>query len=119
MFMRLSEPVSRVHFLSALMLFMLVTTQAFADTIQVNASSGFGRLLVTLDPPGHARASLEGAVLKIAFDRKVTFDPAAIATQLPDYVTGGRADADGKILRFALSQTFRLHTSVSGNRTAI
>jgi len=119
MFMRLSEPVSRVHFLGALMLFMLVTTQAFADTIQVNASSGFGRLLVTLDPPGHAQASLEGAVLKIAFDRKVTFDPAAIATQLPDYVTGGRADADGKTLRFALSQTFRLHTSVSGNRTAI
>ena len=80
MFPRLSEPVSRAHFLGALMLFMLVTTQAFADTIQVNASSGFGRLLVTLDPPGHAQASLEGAVLKIVFDRKVTFDPAAVAT---------------------------------------
>jgi hypothetical protein len=119
MFARLSEPVSRVHFAGVLMLFLLVTTQAFADTIQTNASSGFGRLLVTLDPPGHAQASLEGAVLKIVFDRKVTFDPAAIATQLPDYVTGGRVDADGKTLRFALSQTFKLHTSTSGNRTAI
>jgi hypothetical protein len=119
MLLRFSEPVSRVHFLGALMLLMLVTTQAFADTIQANSSSGFGRLLVTLDPPGHAQASLEGAVLKIAFDRKVTFDPAAIASQLPAYVTGGRADADGKTLRFALSQTFKLHTSVSGNRTAI
>lgn len=119
MFMRLSEPVSRVHFVGALMLFLLVTTQAFADTIAANASSGFGRLLVTLDPPGHAQASLEGAVLKIVFDRKVTLDPASIATQLPDYITGGRVDADGKTMRFALSQTFKLHTSTSGNRTAI
>jgi hypothetical protein len=119
MLARLSGPVSRVHFLGALMLLMLVTTQAFADTIQANASNGFGRLLVTLDPPGHARASLDGAVLKIAFDRKVTFDPSAIAGRLPAYISGGRADADGKTLRFALSQTFKLHTSTSGNRTAI
>ncbi len=106
--------------MGALMLLMLVTTQAFAaDAMKASAEDGYGRVLLTLDPAAHAQASLEGAVLKIAFDRKVTLDPATIAAQLPAYVTGGRADADGKTLRFALSQTFKLHSSMSGNRTAI
>ncbi len=116
----LSGLVSRVHLLGALMLLTLVTTQAFAaDTIQASATDGFGRLLITLDPTAHAQPSLEGGVLKIAFDRKVALDPASIAIQLPGYVTGGRADADGKTLRFALAQTFKLHTSISGNKTAV
>ncbi len=120
MILRLSGPVSRVHLMGALMLLMLVTTQAFAaDTIQANSAEGYGRLLITLDPTAHAQPSLEGGVLKIAFDRKVTFDPASIAAQLPAYVTGGRADADGKTLRFALAQTFKLHSSISGNKTAV
>jgi hypothetical protein len=119
MIARLPGQVTRVHFLGALMLLMLVTTQAFADSLQVSSSNGFGRLLVTLDPPAKAQASLDGAVLKIAFDRKVAFDPSAIASQLHAYIADGRADADGKTIRFALTQHFRLHTSASGNRTAI
>ena len=117
---RLSGLVSRVHLLGALMLLTLVTTQAIAaDALQASSSNGFGRLLITLDPAGAAQPSLEGGVLKIVFDRKVTLDPAAVAAQLPAYVTGGRADADGKTLRFALAQTFKLHSSVSGDKTAI
>jgi len=112
--------VSRAHFLGALMLLMLVSSQAFAaDTMQASAEDGYGRITITLDPTGHAQASLEGAVLKLSFDRKVTLDSSAVTSQLSDYITGARVDNDGKTIRFALTQTFRLHTSNVGNKTAI
>ena len=67
MFSRFTETtVSRAHFLGALMLLMLVTTQAFAaDTMQATPEDGYGRVTITLDPAGHAQASLDGAVLRI------------------------------------------------------
>ncbi|HVP86311.1 MAG TPA: hypothetical protein VMS78_16440 [Rhizomicrobium sp.] len=112
--------VSRAHFMGALMLLMLVTTHAFAaDTMQATPEDGYGRVTVTLDQPGRVQASLDGAVLRIAFDRKVTLDPSLVATQLSAYVNGGRIDNAGKTMSFALTQTFRLHTSTSGNKTAI
>ncbi|HVZ69167.1 MAG TPA: hypothetical protein VG891_06865 [Rhizomicrobium sp.] len=120
MFWRCTDLLSRAHFMGALMLLALVTTQAFAaDTMQASAEDGYGRMVISLDPAGHVQASLEGAVLRIAFDRRVSLDPSAIAAQIPAYVTGGRIDNTGKTMSFALTQSFRLHTSVSGSKTAI
>jgi hypothetical protein len=90
-----------------------------ADTVHVANDGGYARLLFTLAPATHAKASVTGAVLTIAFDRKVTVDPAGIASNLPSYIGSGRADPDGKTFRFALAQTVRLHTSSAGNQTAI
>jgi len=88
-----------------------------ADAVSASTAGGYGRLLFALDPAAHANALVTGEVLTISFDRKIALTPAAIA--LPGYIASGRADPDGKTLRFALSQPVRVHTSASSGKIAI
>jgi hypothetical protein len=92
---------------------------AAADSVSATSEGRFGRLLFTLDPIAHAKASLSGGVLTIAFDRKVAVNPNTVAQELPAYVSSGRADPDGQTFRFALSQNARVHTSASADRVAV
>ncbi len=105
--------------LGALLLAGMLSTAQAADTISANAAGGYGRLLITLDPVAKAEAALNGAVLTLRFDRKVGFDASSIAAQLPAYIASGRMDGDGQTFRFALTRSFRLHTSMAANRTAV
>ncbi len=98
---------------------MLANGNAFADDATTNADNGFGRIVFTLEPAGHATASVTSGVLTVTFDRKVTVDPAAIAHNLGAYVSNGRVDPDGKTFHFALAQNARLHTSASANQFAV
>ncbi len=90
-----------------------------ADDVSVSTNDGYGRILFTLAPLAHARASAAGGVFTITFDRKVGVDPAQIAQTLSPYIANGRIDPDGKTLRFALTQNVRLHTSTMGTKIAI
>jgi len=90
-----------------------------ADTVSVSHDDGFARILFTFAPDAHASAAITGGVLTIAFDRNVTIDSGALAANLKGYATSGRADADGRTFRFALTQPVRLHSSTSANRVAI
>ena len=90
-----------------------------ADKLTASADNGFGRLLFTLEPSAQVSAQVTSGVLTISFDRKVGITPSAVVQALPGYISSGRADADGKTLRFALSQPVRLHTSTSANHSAV
>jgi hypothetical protein len=104
---------------AAALLFALLASSASAkDSVIGSNEGGFGRITLTL-PGAHPKAQIDGGVLTLTFDRKISVDPAIIATSLPAYVSAGHMDADGKTYRFALSVSVRLHTSVSGDKTAI
>jgi hypothetical protein len=103
----------------ALGAFVFAATQALADSVATVADNGFGRIVFTLDPVAHAKATLADGVLTISFDRKIAIDPAAAAQGLGAYVTAARLDSDGQTLHLALAQNARLHTSLSGNRYAV
>jgi hypothetical protein len=95
------------------------SASASADTLGVNSNGGYARLLFNLTPAAHATASATGGVLTIAFDRKISADPTALAQSLSSYVGSARVDADGKTYHFALAQPIRVHSSASGEKIAI
>jgi tetratricopeptide (TPR) repeat protein len=97
----------------------LGSTAARADSVTTNTDDGYGRLLFTMTPVAHAKATLAAGVVTIAFDRKVTIDPAAVTRNLGAYIGSARLDPDGKTLRLALAQDVRLHSSASMDRIAI
>jgi hypothetical protein len=88
-----------------------------ADTVTESTDGGFGRMLFTFTPMATPKAIVTGGVLTITFDRKVAIDPAAIANGLSGYITSARGDS--QTFRFALSQSVRLHSSISANHIAI
>lgn len=109
----------RAAVLGVLLLALSLSPAMAADTISASEAGGYGRVLITLDPAGKADAVLDGAVLKLSFDRKVAFDPSTIVAQMPSYMTAARVDGDGQTFRFALTRSFRLQSSAAGHRTAI
>ncbi|MBV9550720.1 MAG: hypothetical protein JO256_13710 [Alphaproteobacteria bacterium] len=93
----------------------LGATPAFAaDHVAGTAQNGYRRLSFTLESPAKITASATGSVLAIAFDRKPDLDIAALIAAAPGLIASGHADADGKTLRFALSQPVKLHLSQQG-----
>src|SRR5215472_3633502 len=78
---------------------LVAASPAFADdNVSLSTNDGYGRILLNLDPLAHARATAAGGVFTIAFDRKVSVDPAQIAQTLSGYIANGRIDPDGKTL---------------------
>ncbi|HVU20153.1 MAG TPA: hypothetical protein VHE09_05430 [Rhizomicrobium sp.] len=96
-----------------------VSLRARADSFSTVPENGYVRLLFNMTPQAHATASAAGGVLTIGFDRKVTVDPTTLAQNLPAYIGGARADADGRTFHFALAQQIRVHTSASGDKIAV
>jgi hypothetical protein len=92
---------------------------AAADGVTGLSNEGYGRLLFALTPADTVQAQVTGSVLTISFGRKVSLTPETIAQSLPDYISNGRADADGRTFHFALTQTVRLHTSTATGRFAV
>ena len=70
-------------------------------------------------PAAKISATTTGGVLAITFDRKSDHRAAAIAAAMPRLIASGRADADGKTLRFTLTQPIKLHVSQLGTRAVV
>jgi hypothetical protein len=100
------------------MLVMAVPAHA-ADDVSVSSEAGYVRVLFTLAPATSIQANVEGSVLTVSFGRKVTVTPQTIAASLPSLFASGRADADGRTLRFALTQSVKLHTSTVGTHSVV
>ena len=88
-----------------------------ADSVSGSIQNGYGRLSFTTD--SKVSASTTGGVLAITFSGKTNLDPAVIAAAMPRILSGGRTDADGKTLRFTLSQPVKLHVSQIGTRAVV
>lgn len=90
-----------------------------ADTVASEPQSGFVRLNFNFAPAAKVSATTQGGVLTLSFDRKTTLTPQAIVALSGGALASGRVDADGKTLRFALTQPIRLHQSALGAQTVV
>ncbi|HKX63678.1 MAG TPA: hypothetical protein VJM78_00095 [Rhizomicrobium sp.] len=88
-----------------------------ADSMSATIQDGYGRL--SFNTSSKVSATTTGGVLAITFDNKTTIAPSAITAAMPRLFTGGRADADGKTLRFTLTQPIKLHVSQLGTRAVV
>ncbi len=105
--------------LASLALGLLVTPARATDSVSVSNEAGYARVLFTFAPATHATATVNGGVLTIGFDRRVSIDVANLTANLAAFAGSGRADRDGRTFRFALSQPLRVHSSESANQVAI
>jgi hypothetical protein len=96
---------------------LCASVPAWADSITGQMQDGYGRL--SFNSPAKISATTTGGVLAIAFSAKTDLDPAHVAAALPRYIASGRADADGKTLRFVLNQPVKLHVSQIGARAVV
>jgi hypothetical protein len=92
---------------------------AFADSVTTSSDGGFGRIVFTFDPAAHVTAQMTSGVVTVTADRKIGIDPAQIARDFGAYVSTARLDPNGTVLRLALAQDAKLHTSISGNRFGV
>lgn len=92
---------------------------AWADAVSGAMQNGYGRLDFSLTTPSKISATTTGGVLAISFGNKTNIEPASIAAAMPRFITNGRADADGKTLRFTLTQPVKLHVSQLGGRAVV
>jgi len=88
-----------------------------ADSVSGIIQDGYGRLSFATD--SKISATTTGGVLAITFSSKTNLDPATVVAAMPRILSSGRADADGKTLRFALSQPVKLHVSQIGTRAVV
>ena len=114
----MKNPVMRTVCTMGLAMALCVSAPAWAaDSVSGAIQDGYGRLSFTT--AAKVSATTTGGVLAIAFDSKTALTPAAITAAMPKYISGGHVDADGKTLRFTLSQPVKLHVSQLGNRAVI
>ena len=92
---------------------------AWADTVSGAMQDGYGRLNFSLTTPSPVSATTTGGVLTISFGNRTNIEPASIAAAMPRFITNGRADTDGKTLRFTLTQPVKLHVSQIGGRAVV
>ena len=114
----MKNPVRRTVCTMGLAMTLCVSAPAWAaDSVSGTLQDGYARLSFTT--PAKVSATTTGGVLAIAFDGKTAIAPAAIAAAMPKYISDGRADADGKTLRFTLSQPVKLHVSQIGTHAVV
>ena len=107
-----------IRTISCLALAMTLSVPAWAaDSVSGAMQDGYFRL--SFGTTSKVSATTTGGVLAITFDNKTTIAPSAITAAIPRLITGGRADADGKTLRFTLTQPVKLHVSQLGARTVV
>jgi hypothetical protein len=92
---------------------LAATTPAWADGVSGSTQDGYGRLSFSFTGTTNPRlnASATGGVLTISFSDKTNIAPASVVAALPRILSSGRADPDGKTLRFVLVAPVKLHVS--------
>ena len=96
-----------------------VTLPAWADSVSGATQDGYARLSFSIPASTKISATTTGGVLAISFSAKTDIDPAAVTAALPRVISSGRADEDGKTLRFTLAQPVKLHVSQIGARAVV
>jgi len=96
---------------------LCASVPAWADSVSGSIQDGYGRLSFTTG--SKVSATSTGGVLAISFSAKTDINPQAIVSALPRAIASGKADADGKTLRFVLNQPVKLHVSQQGNRAVV
>lgn len=81
--------------------------------------NGYGRLIVNLDKAARAQARSSNSILVVNFDDQIGVDLEKLPTQAPSYVAVARRDPDGKTLRFALTQPYRVNLMEAGEQIFI
>jgi len=109
----------------AVLLWLVLATGVVADDraqLQATKEAGFGRLVLEfsdrLDLPKY-KIVYDNNVLAVTFDEAVRLPLADMATTLPDYLTVGRVDPDGKGVRFGLRRPVTIHSMEAGEKLFI
>ncbi len=94
------------------------------DRVQLHATAeaGYGRLILEfparLDLPKY-RVNFDNNVLAVVFDEPVSMPLPDVGATLPEYLTIGRVDPDGKGVRFGLRTPVNVHSMEAGERLFI
>ncbi|MEO6014398.1 MAG: hypothetical protein ABIQ30_12555 [Devosia sp.] len=92
-----------------------------ADRVQLHATAedGFGRLVLEfrdrVDLPKY-KINFDNNVLAIIFTEPVTLPLPDLEATLPDYLTIGRVDPDGKGVRFGMRKPIKIHSMEAGEK---
>jgi hypothetical protein len=89
------------------------------DSVSVDTTQGYARILFTFGQPAPVTASVADGVLTLRLAHGVNVNIDAFTERLAPYVTTGRSDRDGLTYRFALKNPVGLHNSTQGNQTAV
>ena len=86
---------------------------AWADSVSGGTQDGYGRLSFSFTGATNPKitANATGGVMTISFSDKTSITPASVVAALPRILSSGRADPDGKTLRFVLVAPVKLHVS--------
>ncbi len=90
-----------------------------ADTVTVDTTQGYARILFTFGTPTPVTAQVADGVVTIRIGRTVTANIDTFTESLGPYVSSGRRDPDGLTYRFALKNPVALHTSTQAAQTAV
>jgi hypothetical protein len=89
------------------------------DTVSVDKTAGYARILFTFQTAAPVTASVADGVLTIRLTRAVDTTIDRVTDALSTYVSNGRRDEDGLTYRFALSRPVALHTSTVLNKSVV
>lgn len=116
-------PVRRL--LHVLLWLAVATAPALAqDRVQLHATAedGFGRIVLEfpgrLDLPNY-HVNFDNNVLAVVFTEPVSMPLPDVGATLPEYLTIGRVDPDGKGVRFGLRTPVKVHSMEAGERLFI
>jgi hypothetical protein len=112
-----------MRLLLAALLWLAFGAAAFAqDRMQIHATAeegGFGRLILEFpdrfDLPAY-KVNFDNGVLAIVFNGPVSATMPDMYATLPQYLTIGRLDPDGKGVRFGLAGTVSVHSMEAGEK---
>ena len=111
--------------LQALACLLVLVVPALADDraqLHTTAEDGYGRLVLEflgrLDLPAY-RINYDNNVLAVTFPQPVTLPLPDVNANLPDYLTVGRIDPDGRGIRFGLRNAVKIHSMEAGERLFI
>jgi tetratricopeptide (TPR) repeat protein len=105
----------------ALVLPVAVSGSAWADPapVRAHAHPTFGRMVFDWAGAVDFNARVEGNRLLVTFSRPIETQAAAAAGALPQYLSGGRVEPDGRTVAFDLKQPVTLKTFRSGTKVAV
>ena len=95
------------------------SAQIKATITGVTEDDGYARLVLTFPHLPEYEVSVVSGVLVVEFEEPVSTNLAHRAVNSPEFIIIGRADPDGKTLRFALAQTIRVNTMEAGEQLFI
>src|SRR3569832_320916 len=119
---RASVPVQPIL---AVLVWLVLSCAAFAQDrvqVQVPPEDGFGRIVLEfsnrMDLPAY-KVNYANNVLAVTFTDGGTVAMPYMAATLPEYLTIGRADPDGKGIRFGLRSAVTIHSMEAAEKLFI